>query len=96
MVVIQITHHILPEHVDLYLKATLENAKATREEPGNIRFDVLQDQTDPCCFQLYEVYTDREAQQSHLKSEHFALWKNMVQHVFANRTINKFDPIYVR
>ena len=95
MIVIQITHHILPEYVDLYIKATVENAKSTRKEPGNVRFDVLQDQTDRCCFQLYEVYKDKEAQQSHLQSDHFTLWKNTVQHVFANRSINKFTAIHV-
>ena len=66
MVVMQITHRILPEHVDRYVKATLANAHATRQEPGNVRFDLLRDAADPCTFLLYEVYVDRQAQQAHL------------------------------
>ena len=95
MVVMQITHRILPEHTELYLEATLTNAYATRKEPGNIRFDVLRDVQDPCCFQLYEAYVDREAQQAHLASAHFLLWKESVQHAFANRSINRFEALHV-
>ena len=95
MVVMQITHHILPEHVDQYIEATIANALITREEPGNIRFDFLQDSTDSCCFQLYEVYVDRAAQQAHLASEHFATWKKKVQDVFADRSFHKFEAIHI-
>ena len=50
MVVIQITHTILAEHVDRYIEATLANAEETRKESGNIRFDLLRDASDPCKF----------------------------------------------
>ena len=95
MVVMQITHHILPEHVDRYIEATLANAQATRLEPGNIRFDVLRDAEDPCTFQLYEAYVNRQAQQVHLASAHFATWKDAVQDVFADRSFHKFEALHV-
>lgn len=95
MIVVQITHKILPECVERYVEATLANAHATRQEQGNIRFDLLQDASDPCRFQLYEVYSDRSAQQAHLASEHFATWKAAVQGVFADRSFAKFSAIHI-
>lgn len=94
-VVMQITHHVLPEYIDLYIEATRVNAEATRKESGNIRFDVLRDPTDPCRFLLYEVYIDRSAHQIHLASAHFMVWKNAVQHIFSDRSIQKFETIYI-
>ena len=41
MLVLQITHHIQFEHVEHYIEATLKNAKETRKEVVNVRFDLL-------------------------------------------------------
>lgn len=95
MIVIQITHKILPECVEHYVEATLANAHATLQEDGNIRFDLLQDANDPCTFQLYEVYSDRPAHQAHLASAHFAIWKAAVQGVFADRSVAKFSAVHI-
>ena len=95
MVVMQITHRILPEYVDQYIKATIANAQATRKEAGNVRFDLLQDSKDSCSFQLYEVYVDQAAQQRHLASDHFATWKEAVQGIFADRSFHKFEAIHI-
>ena len=47
MLVLQITHHIKPEHVEKYVRAdTLKNAEETRKEPGNVRFDLLKDSSN--------------------------------------------------
>ena len=91
----QITHYIKPEHVDHYVQATLKNAHETKKEPGNIRFDLLKDSSNPCQFQLYEVYVDRAAQQSHLASAHFLEWKSAVRGVFEKASIQKFEAIHV-
>ena len=95
MVVMYITHRIHPEYVDQYLEATLANAQATRQEPGNIRFDLLRDADDSCCFFLYEAYLNREAQQAHLSSTHFTTWKETVQDMFSGRSIQRLDAIHV-
>ena len=95
MIVVQITHKILPDCVERYVEATLANAQATRQEDGNIRFDLLQDANDPCTFQLYEVYSDRSAHQAHLASARFATWKAAVQGVFADRSITKFSAVHI-
>lgn len=95
MLVLQITHHIKPEYVDKYIEATLKNAEETRKELGNVRFDLLKDTSNPFMFQLYEVYVDRAAQQTHLASAHFAKWKEAVKGVFDKASIQKFEAIHV-
>ena len=52
--------HALPERREDYLQALLTHAENTRAEPGCVRFDVLQDNDDPNCFRLYEVYQTRQ------------------------------------
>jgi quinol monooxygenase YgiN len=40
-------------------------------EEGCHYFDVCQEETNPAFFFLYELYTDRDAFDLHLKSQHF-------------------------
>ena len=57
--------HALPEHREDYLQTLLTHAKNTRAELGCVRFDVLQDNEDPNCFRLYEVYLNQAAFNTH-------------------------------
>ena len=61
-----------------FLAATEENHKNTRKEPGNIRFDVLQNSDDPSRFFLYEVYDSEEAVASHKETAHYLKWRETV------------------
>jgi len=61
-----------------FIDATLDNARNTRREPGNIRFDVLQSEDDPRRFFLYEVYRDKEDFARHQQTEHYLRWKQTV------------------
>ena len=33
--------HVKPGHREAFIEATLQNARGTVEEPGNLRFDVI-------------------------------------------------------
>ena len=47
---------------DLYIKGMLENAQGSvNDEPGCLRFDVVQDANDENRIWLYEVYKDRDS-----------------------------------
>ena len=50
--------HVRPENRQAFIEATLDNARNTMQEPGNLRFDVLQQADDADRFVLYEVYRD--------------------------------------
>jgi len=70
--------HVAPEHRGTFIEATLENARNTIQEPGNLRFDVLQQADDPNRFVLYEVYRDEAAANAHKQTAHYARWRDTV------------------
>ncbi len=61
-----------------FAAASLDNARGTRREPGNIRFDVIQAEEDPARFMLYEVYKSKDDFVRHQQTEHYTKWKQTV------------------
>ena len=49
-----------------------------RDEPGCMRFNVLQDAQDQNVYYFYEVYRDDAALEAHRATPHFALWRAAV------------------
>lgn len=70
--------HVEAEHREEFIRATLENARHTVEEPGNLRFDVIQQTDDPTRFLLYEVYRDEAGMNAHKETPHYARWREAV------------------
>ena len=70
--------HVKPEFREAFIDATLENGRGAIQEPGNLRFDVLQQADDPNRFVLYEVYRDAEAANAHKQTPHYARWRDTV------------------
>jgi autoinducer 2-degrading protein len=70
--------YVKEEYIDQFIEATLENHRASIQEPGNLRFDVLQDDENPAKFTLYEAYESEEAAAAHKKTEHYKKWKEKV------------------
>jgi autoinducer 2-degrading protein len=65
-------------HIDDFVQATTENHLGSVQEPGNLRFDVLQAVDDPCNFLLYEAYESEEAAAAHKSSGHYLSWRDAV------------------
>ena len=78
MYVVSVTIHVKPEFVEQFVEATLDNARNTRKEPGNLRFDVSRAEEDPNRFLLYEAYNAKEDFAKHQQTEHYLRWKNAV------------------
>jgi (4S)-4-hydroxy-5-phosphonooxypentane-2,3-dione isomerase len=85
-------HSLLIVHVDIavvageleaFLAATAENAAASRDEPGVVRFDVLSDRTDPTHVVLVEIYRDEAAAAAHKETAHYATWRDTVAPMMA-------------
>ena len=69
MYVLIVPIHIQPEHREAFLESMLDDAiGSVRDEPGCLRFDVIQDSSDPNCIYLYEVYRDEAAFQAHTEA----------------------------
>ena len=75
MVILQVTVQVKPEHVSEYLEAVRDDAEhSEQDEPGCLRFDVIQDRYDANRFYYYEVYKDEVALEAHRQSPHFKLY----------------------
>jgi autoinducer 2-degrading protein len=78
MFVVAVTVSVKPEFVDRFKAAILDNARNTRKELGNVRFDVSQDEEDPTRFLLYEVYHGPADFADHQATSHFIRWRDTV------------------
>lgn len=74
MFVLLVNIHVKPERLEAFRAATIENARASRLEPGVARFDFLQDTDDPTRFTLVEVYRNREGHAQHRETPHYKAW----------------------
>jgi autoinducer 2-degrading protein len=78
MFVVSVTVFVKPQFRQPFVDATLDNAHNTRNEPGNVRFDVLWAQDDPNRFLLYECYATPEDFARHQQTSHYLRWKQTV------------------
>ena len=78
MYVVTVTVHVKEPAVRSFVEATLDNARHTRQEPGNLRFDVLQCEDDDTQFLLYEAYRAKDDFTVHQQTEHYLRWKQTV------------------
>ncbi|HEX4797419.1 MAG TPA: putative quinol monooxygenase [Humisphaera sp.] len=78
MYIVAVTIFVKPEHIEQFKEATLDNARNTRKEPGNLRFDVSQCEDDPNRFLLYEAYKAKEDFAKHQQTAHYARWRDTV------------------
>lgn len=67
---------VKPDARDRFLKAIEVDALGSeRDEPGCMRFNVLQDGQDPNVYYFYEVYRDEAALEAHRAAPHYAVWR---------------------
>lgn len=78
MYVVCVSIHVKQGRGAAFIEAILENARATRLEPGNLRFDVLQQEQDPDRFTLYEAYRSVDDFAAHQKTAHYLKWRETV------------------
>ncbi|MEQ1941533.1 antibiotic biosynthesis monooxygenase [Mesorhizobium sp. VNQ89] len=69
---VQLVHiRLKPGCVEQFLEVFRVNYEGTRAEPGNYRFDVLQDPEDENHFVIYEVFENAAAVDAHRQTEHY-------------------------
>lgn len=70
---VQLVHiRIKPGRTAEFFEVFRDNFEGTRAEPGNFRFDVLQDPEDENHFVIYEAFADEAAVDAHRKTAHYA------------------------
>jgi autoinducer 2-degrading protein len=70
--------HVIAKHRDAFIAASRANHEASVQEPGNLRFDILQSPADPNYFVFYEAYRSGEAAAAHKQTAHYQTWRDTV------------------
>jgi autoinducer 2-degrading protein len=78
MYVLFVTAYVKPENINDFLAATSEYASVTRQEKGNVRYDVLQSDEDSTCFVIYEAYQSKDDFLVHRDTFHSLQWKEKI------------------
>ncbi len=95
MLVVHVHVRVKPEHIESFKQATLANARASLQEPGVARFDVVQQQDDPARFVLVEAYRDAAAAAAHKETKHYPVWRDAVAPMMAEpRRSVKFNNVF--
>ena len=83
MLIIHVFVHVRPESVEPFIAATLENARASRNEPGVLVFDLAMQEDDPTRFLLVETYRTLDAPAQHKETAHYKKWRDIVEPMMA-------------
>lgn len=95
VIVVHVQVHVVPDQVEAFREATLTNARASVQEPGIARFDVLQRADDPTRFVLIEVYRTAEAPAQHKETAHYLTWRDAVAPMMASpRSSLRYDNLF--
>ena len=95
MLIVHVHVHVKPESVEEFRQATMENARASVQEPGIARFDVMQSQDDATRFVLTEVYRTPEATAAHKETAHYSKWRDAVEPMMAEpRQRTQYNAVF--
>jgi len=95
MLVVHVHVRVKPECVEDFKTATLQNARASIQEPGIAAFDVVQQHDDPTRFVLVEAYRTADAPAQHKDTSHYQKWRDTVAPMMAEpRSSVKFTNLF--
>lgn len=83
LLIVHVDIAVVPDELDAFLAATQQNAVASRDEPGIVRFDVLHDRAEPTHVVLVEIYRDEAAAAAHKDTSHYQRWRDTVAPMMA-------------
>lgn len=78
MIVTLVYVNVKREFLDQFIHETELNQAESAMESGNLRFDILQDESDPSLFAFYEAYISEDAIAEHKKTPHYNRWRERV------------------
>jgi (4S)-4-hydroxy-5-phosphonooxypentane-2,3-dione isomerase len=83
MIVTCVYVHVKSDVIDRFINETIANHCKSVKEPGNLRFDFIQQADDPCRFMIYEAYESDEAAAAHKNTAHYISWRDTVKDFMA-------------
>jgi len=76
MLAIWVKVRVKPDQKKRFLEAIeIDALGSERDEPGCLRFNVLQDEQDENVYYFYEVYKDMAALEAHRAAPHYQTWR---------------------
>jgi quinol monooxygenase YgiN len=94
MVITVVNIHVKEDCIEDFKLSIMENARESRKEPGNLRFDVIQQTDDPTRFLLIEIYTDNQGPILHKQTKHYIHWKEIAETMMAEpRVGTRYVPV---
>ena len=89
------TFKVQAEHHAAFTEALIDNASnSVQQEAGCLRFDVLQDESDPNTIYVYEVFRDKADLEAHHETAHSRRWRAayawLAAPIVAHRCFNIF------
>lgn len=96
MLALIVTINIKPGFKEPFMKSLEGDARGSNnDEPGCLRFDVLQDNDVPNRIHLYEVYRDEATLDAHRNAPHFLKWREEVKDWFDGEIVRRLAaPVY--
>ncbi len=83
MIVTCVYINVKPDSVNSFINATIANHIESVKEPGNLRFDLIQQADDLNRFMIYEAYESEEAAAAHKNRDHYLKWRDIVKDFMA-------------
>jgi (4S)-4-hydroxy-5-phosphonooxypentane-2,3-dione isomerase len=78
MIVTCVFIQVKNDEINSFIAATSENHYESVKEPGNLRFDLIQQADDPCRFMIYEAYESDKSAADHKTTAHYLKWRDRV------------------
>lgn len=85
MIVTCVYVHVKPQYIEDFIQATRLNHAESIKEPGNLRFDLVQQADDLSKFMIYEAYESDEAAAVHKNTAHYFAWRDAVKDMMAEQ-----------
>jgi (4S)-4-hydroxy-5-phosphonooxypentane-2,3-dione isomerase len=76
-----------PGSFDTYLAKMTEHARASRKEPGCLRFDVSVPREGKDTFCIYEIWADQKALDVHANTERMKAYREVTKALTAERRV---------
>ena len=96
MVVTIVNVRVKPNDIDGFIKACELNHFGSIKEPGNLRFDVIQQEDDPSKFFLYEAFQSKDDIAKHRETAHYLQWRKSVDGMMAEqRSATVYSGLYL-
>ncbi len=94
MIIAHIYVQVNADHLETFIAAITENARQSVQEPGILRFDVMQQADDPTKFVFVEIYEGDDAVAAHRDSAHFKAYREAAGDLIVAREVVRYNTIF--